>query len=193
MIINVNPRGLLITCNSYILKTGQQHHKAQGARRLLYDIDNIADHFPTGRAMDLDLNIQGAPNFRAPNEESLNVFGVCLLCLLCHGSLLTLSQVAQPTSTGLKSILTLLGCQPAFLRRPNRRGSAAANTPPLSLGDRRVSRTESPIRSTNLERFNSIDEREPQGKAIWFSTREETLVYWYAIFLGVTLLETNAL
>lgn len=193
MIINVNPRGLLITCNSYILKTGQQHHKAQGARGLLYDIDDIADHFPTGRAMDLDLNIQGAPNFRAPNEESLNVFGVCLLCLLCHGSLLTLSQVAQPTSTGLKSILTLLGCQPAFLRRPNRRGSAAANTPPLSLGDRRVSRTESPIRSTNLERFNSIDEREPQGKAIWFSTREETLVYWYAIFLGVTLLETNAL
>lgn len=82
MIINVNPRGLLITCNSYILKTGQQHHKAQGARGLLYDIDDIADHFPTGRAMDLDLNIQGAPNFRAPNEESLNVFGVCLLCLL---------------------------------------------------------------------------------------------------------------
>ncbi|OXH32476.1 hypothetical protein J008_03246 [Cryptococcus neoformans] len=118
------------------------------------------DHFPTGRAMDLDLNIQGAPNFRAPDEESLNVFGV-----------------AQPTSTGLKSILTLLGCQPAFLRKPNRRGSAAANTPPLSLGERRLSRTESPIRSTNLERFNSVDEREPQGKAIWFSTREETLVY----------------
>lgn len=26
--------------------------------------------------MDLDITIQGAPNFRAPDEESLNVFGV---------------------------------------------------------------------------------------------------------------------
>nr|KIR85732.1 hypothetical protein I308_03840 [Cryptococcus tetragattii IND107] len=127
--------------------------------------------------MDLDLNIQGAPNFRAPNEESLNVFGVCRLRLLRYASLLTLSQVAQPTSAGLKSILTLLGCQPAFLRRPARRGSAATSTPPTSLSDRRTSRTESPIRATALERYNSIDEREPQGKAIWFSTREETLIY----------------
>ncbi|KIR34499.1 hypothetical protein I352_02746 [Cryptococcus deuterogattii MMRL2647] len=158
----------------YILKTGQRslNHKAQGARGLTYDTNNIADHFPTGRAMDLDLNIQGAPNFRAPNEESLNVFGV-----------------AQPTSAGLKSILTLLGCQPAFLRRPARRGSAATSTPPTSLGDRRTSRTESPIRATALERYNSIDEREPQGKAIWFSTREETLIYWYANFLSVVVRE----
>lgn len=77
---------MLIRCNSYILKTGQQslNNKAQGARGLIYDTNNIADHFPTGRAMDLDLNIQGAPNFRAPNEESLNVFGVCRLRLLCY-------------------------------------------------------------------------------------------------------------
>lgn len=34
------------------------------------------DHYPTGRALDLDLTIQGAPNFRAPDEESLNVYGV---------------------------------------------------------------------------------------------------------------------
>ncbi|CAD6587111.1 MAG: hypothetical protein TREMPRED_004663, partial [Tremellales sp. Tagirdzhanova-0007] len=34
------------------------------------------DHYPTGRALDLDLTIQGAPNFRAPDEEGLNVFGV---------------------------------------------------------------------------------------------------------------------
>jgi hypothetical protein len=26
--------------------------------------------------LDLDLTIQGAPNFRAPDEESLNVYGV---------------------------------------------------------------------------------------------------------------------
>lgn len=39
--------------------------------------------------MDLDLNIQGAPNFRAPDEESLNVFGVCLLRLLCHACPIT--------------------------------------------------------------------------------------------------------
>lgn len=34
------------------------------------------DHYPTGRALDLDLTIQGAPNFRAPDEEGLNVYGV---------------------------------------------------------------------------------------------------------------------
>ena len=39
------------------------------------------DHYPTGRAMDLDLTIQGAPNFRAPLEEGLNVFGVSWHCL----------------------------------------------------------------------------------------------------------------
>ncbi|ODO07006.1 hypothetical protein I350_04372 [Cryptococcus amylolentus CBS 6273] len=143
----------------YILKTGQQGLNAmQGTEGLMYDIDDDADHFPTGRAMDLELNIQGAPNFRAPQDETLNVFGV-----------------AQPTTAGLKSILTMLGAQPTFLRKPNRRGSTVTGASP-ALNNRRFSREESPQRQ-HFARSNSMDEREPQGKAVWFSTREETLVY----------------
>lgn len=56
--------------------------------------------------MHLDLEITGAPNFRAPDEEGLNVYGV-----------------AQPTVPGLKSILTILGCQPSSVptHRPGSR------------------------------------------------------------------------
>ncbi len=49
---------------------------------------------PTGRALDLDIHLEGAPNWRAPNEDSLNVYGC-----------------AQPTLSGLRSILALLGCR----------------------------------------------------------------------------------
>jgi len=51
-------------------------------------------HRPTyyiGRALDLDLNVHGAPNFRAPRVGSLNVFGA-----------------AQPRSQGLRAILSIL-------------------------------------------------------------------------------------
>ncbi|WVQ75186.1 hypothetical protein IAR50_004796 [Cryptococcus sp. DSM 104548] len=118
------------------------------------------DHFPTGRAMDLELNIQGAPNFRAPEDESLNVFGV-----------------AQPTTAGLKSILTMLGAQPTFLRKPSRRGSAATGASPV-LNSERFPRGGATPRQP-LQRSDSVDDREvePQGKAVWFSTREETLIY----------------
>jgi len=44
-----------------------------------------------GRALDLDLNVHGAPNFRAPRVGSLNVFGA-----------------AQPRSQGLRAILSIL-------------------------------------------------------------------------------------
>lgn len=53
------------------------------------------DHYPTGRALDLDLHLEGAPNWRAPKEEGLNVYGV-----------------AQPTLPGLRGILSVLGCRP---------------------------------------------------------------------------------
>ncbi|KAG5721813.1 hypothetical protein E4T56_gene20139, partial [Termitomyces sp. T112] len=33
------------------------------------------DHYPSGRALDLDLNVHGAPNFRAPRIRDFNVFG----------------------------------------------------------------------------------------------------------------------
>ncbi|CAK9780633.1 hypothetical protein CC85DRAFT_329266 [Cutaneotrichosporon oleaginosum] len=114
------------------------------------------DHYPTGRALDLDINIQGAPNFRAPHEEGLNVFGV-----------------AQPTVPGLKSILTILQCQPPRTTPT----SSRAGTP---LGRRRSS-------ATPCE----------QGHTIWFSTREETLVYIsgrpYVLRDAATPLQTLAL
>ena len=48
-----------------------------------------------GRALDLDLNVHGAPNFRAPRNVNLNVFGV-----------------AQPRTQGLRGILSVLRCRP---------------------------------------------------------------------------------
>ncbi|KAL6297864.1 inositol hexakisphosphate-domain-containing protein [Sparassis latifolia] len=53
------------------------------------------DHYPSGRALDLDLNVHGAPNFRAPRHGNLNVFGV-----------------AQPRTQGLRGILSVLRCRP---------------------------------------------------------------------------------
>lgn len=49
----------------------------------------------TGRALDLDLNVHGAPNFRAPRQGDFNVFGA-----------------AQPRTQGLKAILSVLRCRP---------------------------------------------------------------------------------
>ena len=48
-----------------------------------------------GRALDLDLNVHGAPNFRAPRHGDLNVFGA-----------------AQPRTQGLRAILSILRCRP---------------------------------------------------------------------------------
>ncbi|KAF8896122.1 inositol hexakisphosphate-domain-containing protein [Infundibulicybe gibba] len=53
------------------------------------------DHYPSGRALDLDLNVHGAPNFRAPRQGDLNVFGA-----------------AQPRTQGLRAILSVLKCTP---------------------------------------------------------------------------------
>lgn len=54
-----------------------------------------SDHYPSGRALQLDITLQGAPNFRAPKQGNLNVFGA-----------------AQPRLQGLKAILSVLGCRP---------------------------------------------------------------------------------
>lgn len=51
------------------------------------------DYYPSGRALDLDLNVHGAPNFRA--SRNTNVFGV-----------------AQPRTQGLRAILSVLRCRP---------------------------------------------------------------------------------
>ncbi|KAJ6512734.1 inositol hexakisphosphate-domain-containing protein [Mycena sanguinolenta] len=55
------------------------------------------DYYPSGRALDLDLNVHGAPNFRAPRIADLNVFGV-----------------AQPRTQGLRAILSILRCRPGI-------------------------------------------------------------------------------
>ena len=52
----------------------------------------------TGRALDLDLNVHGAPNFRAPRQGDLNVFGA-----------------AQPRTQGLRAILSVLRSRPNAL------------------------------------------------------------------------------
>ncbi|KAG8890787.1 hypothetical protein FRB98_004832 [Tulasnella sp. 332] len=52
------------------------------------------DHYPSGRALEIDISLQGAPNFRQ-NRSAMNVYGV-----------------AQPRLAGLKAILSLLQCGP---------------------------------------------------------------------------------
>ncbi|KZT41862.1 hypothetical protein SISSUDRAFT_1069720 [Sistotremastrum suecicum HHB10207 ss-3] len=54
------------------------------------------DHYPSGRALDLELDLQSAPNFRMSRVDTLNVFGV-----------------AQPRLQGLQAILAVLRCDPA--------------------------------------------------------------------------------
>lgn len=73
------------------------------------------DFYPSGRALDLDLNVHGAPNFRAPRQRDLNVFGA-----------------AQPRTQGLRAMLSVLRCRP------------------------------------NIESPSHV---------VWFSTREEPIVY----------------
>ncbi|TFK28151.1 hypothetical protein FA15DRAFT_753712 [Coprinopsis marcescibilis] len=53
------------------------------------------DHYPSGRALDLDLTVHGAPNFRGLQQGGINVFGV-----------------AQPRTQGLRAILSVLRCRP---------------------------------------------------------------------------------
>ncbi|KAG2117755.1 inositol hexakisphosphate-domain-containing protein [Suillus clintonianus] len=53
------------------------------------------DYYPSGRGLDLDLNVHGAPNFRASRPGNTNVFGV-----------------AQPRTQGLRAILSVLRCRP---------------------------------------------------------------------------------
>jgi hypothetical protein len=104
-----------------------------------------------GRALDLDFHLEGAPNWRAPREESLNVYGV-----------------AQPTLPGLKGILSLLGCRPPVARQQTLGESkpASADTAPdtrrLSLDDSKR------IDGTNTQETT-------QGRCVWFCTREEPI------------------
>jgi hypothetical protein len=97
------------------------------------------------------LNVQGAPNFRGPHEEGLNVYGV-----------------AQPTVPGLKSILTILSCQPQ--PEPERVVVQPELTPASSVEDN-LTAGSAPV----SRRRSSAQPLVEQGHTIWFSTREETL------------------
>ena len=92
-----------------------------------------------GRALDLDFHLADAPNWRSPREESLNVYGV-----------------AQPTLSGVKSILSLLGCRPE--ERPD------------------MGRRESSYNGA-MDRRGSIETDRPvkPSSAVWLCLREEPI------------------
>ncbi|KAG8953141.1 hypothetical protein FRC04_003089 [Tulasnella sp. 424] len=54
------------------------------------------DYYPSGRALELEIDVGGAPNFRQ-NKSAMNVFGV-----------------AQPRVSGMKALLSLLQCRPGL-------------------------------------------------------------------------------
>jgi hypothetical protein len=82
---------------SMLQKSGPAVVKTRSGSVLTRDCILMSDFWPSGRALDLDLNVHGAPNFRAPRQTSLNVFGA-----------------AQPRTQGLRAILSILQCQPGF-------------------------------------------------------------------------------
>lgn len=129
------------------------------------------DHFAGGaRHAHLNLHLQGAPNFRKA-DCSLEVYGV-----------------AQPTITGLKTILSVLNARPTkdatgsqtFDSRLSSMGAAGA--PSTSL-----SQTTSPFSSPSLNQPQDA-QTGPNGrkqssrpdksrKCVWVCTREEPVVY----------------
>lgn len=84
---SVLSRGFILKTDHY--PSGSRLPSAISHRRIPIDYNN------PGRALDLDLTVHGAPNFRAPRQDSLNVFGT-----------------AQPRSQGLRAILSILRCNP---------------------------------------------------------------------------------
>jgi hypothetical protein len=98
-----------------------------------------------GRALDLDFHLADAPNWRSPREESLNVYGV-----------------AQPTLSGVKSVLSLLGCRPEEIPMPDLARRDSSFNGNGSFADRRgsVDPTERP--------------RKPSS-AVWLCLREEPI------------------
>ncbi|KAL0953289.1 hypothetical protein HGRIS_004538 [Hohenbuehelia grisea] len=79
----------------YLQRAGPSVVKSRSGSVLSRGFILKTDHYPSGRALDLDLNVHGAPNFRAPRLGGLNVFGA-----------------AQPRTQGLRAILSALRCRP---------------------------------------------------------------------------------
>ena len=85
----VKTRSGSVLSRGFILKT--DHYPSGKPQIKLFAPFANPHTYHIGRALDLDLNIHGAPNFRAPRVGSLNVFGA-----------------AQPRSQGLRAILSIL-------------------------------------------------------------------------------------
>ena len=87
----VKTRSGSVLSRGFILKTD---HYPSGVYSFFF-VDIVSNITMVGRALDLDLNVHGAPNFRSPRQDGLNVFGV-----------------AQPRIQGLQAILSILRCRP---------------------------------------------------------------------------------
>lgn len=85
-----------------LLRSGHAVVKSRTGSVLSRGFIMKTDHYPSGRALDLDLNLHGAPNFRSARKGDLNVFGV-----------------AQPRTQGLRAILSVLRARPGT-RNPTR-------------------------------------------------------------------------
>ncbi|SNX87857.1 uncharacterized protein MEPE_06568 [Melanopsichium pennsylvanicum] len=127
------------------------------------------DHFAGGaRHAHLNLHLQGAPNFRKA-DCSLEVYGV-----------------AQPTITGLKTILSVLNARPT----KHATGSQSFDSRMSGLGSAGASssspQTSSPFGSPSLnpKQDAKSDTKKPQSsspdksrKCVWVCTREEPVIY----------------
>jgi hypothetical protein len=80
---------------SHLKRSGHSLVKSRSGSVLSRGFILKTDFYPSGRALDLDINVHGAPNFRATREGGLNIFGV-----------------AQPRTQGLRAILSVLKCRP---------------------------------------------------------------------------------
>ncbi len=89
----VKTRSGSVLSRGVILKT--DHYPSGTHTRYISLCMLRADQRDTGRALDLEINVHGAPNFRAPRQGNLNVYGV-----------------AQPRTQGLRAILSVLRCRP---------------------------------------------------------------------------------
>jgi hypothetical protein len=83
---SVLSRGFILKTDYYPSGTCRQPSKTRRCQLTV---------FMLGRALDLELNVHGAPNFRAPRQGAFNVFGA-----------------AQPRTQGLRAILSILRCRP---------------------------------------------------------------------------------
>ncbi|KAK7031228.1 hypothetical protein VNI00_013644 [Paramarasmius palmivorus] len=89
--------GASLDLMGHLQRSGPAIVKTRRVSFVMWSVYLNGDESLAGRALDLDLNVHGAPNFRAPRQGDLNVFGV-----------------AQPRTQGLRAILSVLRCRPGI-------------------------------------------------------------------------------